>query len=107
MEHFDYQVIEDNGGGLYLFVFDDNRIVFGLQNLEYLSSGDFMAMLEEIENGADAHTLARWDGHVTDPSGTYALMSGTESIATYINGKRVVHPDRMGRAGALAFGVEL
>ena len=110
MSKFDYQVIEDNGGGLHLFIWHGGKIRWGCSNLEYLDSADFAATLDYIERpGATLKELRTWDSQYQDPAASYTDLTaseyGWESIAIYENSKRTVHPERMGRAGQLAFGL--
>jgi hypothetical protein len=108
---FEYQVIEDNAGGLHLFVWHANTLRFGCYNLEHISHDDFMATLTYIETpGATLKELARWDSQYDDVQAAYdyttANALGYESIAVYEDGQRTIHPDRMGRAGQTAFGID-
>jgi len=63
-----FEVYEDNGGGLYLFVFDDDdEIVFAHEGYEYVPGQlrmDIIALLE----GKDTDD---WDGHNQDLADNY------------------------------------
>ena len=97
-----YEVIEDNGGGLMLYVFADDG------NVEYAhgyeGSGCLLHDIEAIENGADpAHD---WDGNEEDPQAYY------DSITSFEHGWKVVadneglYPEKMGNSARLEFGID-
>ena len=111
MSKLEYQIIEDNAGGLHAFVWHAGKIRWGCGNLEYLSHADFEDTLTVIEQPQTTlRELQRWDSLYTDPQGVYDMLTtdafGWRSIAVYGNGVRVQHTDRMGAAGKRAFGVD-
>ncbi len=79
-----YQIIEDNGGNLYLFVFDPaDNVVGGIENLEYAQPGEY----NEVKNGLASDPLQEiggWDGHMDDPQATY------DKLTSYQYGWQVV-----------------
>lgn len=103
-----YQVIEDNGGGLYLFVFGGRgRIVYASSGHEYrpgsLASDDIPA----LEDGDDTST---WEGGEDNPKAAYDTLTsceyGWEIVAEGgVGRQRKLYPGRMGRAAQLEFGV--
>lgn len=101
------EVIEDNGGGLYLVVLDDETPVAVFENFEYLSPKDVMDSINGIINGDD---YSRWDGAVDEPVDFYNELTGREfgwQIVAQWDGKEFeTYPDCMGAAAQLAFGVD-
>ncbi len=101
-----YKVIEDNGGGLHLYVFSGRRCVWAHTGYEYNSDG-LLEDLKALESGVDP--CGDWDGGEEDPQAAYdATVSyeyGWEVVAEGGKGKRKLHKARMGRAAQLAFGV--
>ena len=97
-----YEVIEDNGGGLTLVVFDTDG------NVEYLHSGyeysvgalqaDIASLVED-----DAST---WDGNDEYPQVTYDDMTSDEYGWKIIADNDGIYPDEMGIAGCKEFGIE-
>lgn len=101
-----YQVIEDNGGGLHLYVFSGRHCVWAYTGYEY-SPGSLLESLESLENGDDPRR--DWDGGVDDPQGTYdnttSYKHGWELVAEGGKGRRKLYKGRMGRAAQTEFGV--
>lgn len=104
-----YEVIEDNGGGLTLFVFDGNNVArHAFPNLEYLSHDDFMSGLDQLEAEWD---ISDWEGDFNDPHGLYMQITGYnhgwEVVADcQRDNERDIYPDCMGFAAMEAFGIE-
>jgi hypothetical protein len=74
-----------------------------------LSAADFAATLTAIENDKNGTSL--WDDSVyEDAAAAHEKLTsyefGWKSIAIFEDGKRTIHPDRMGRAGQNAFGID-
>lgn len=112
-----YKVIEDNGGGLHLYVFSGRRCVWAHTGYEYNSDG-LLEDLKALEAGANplgghndgyADPNGEWNGGYDDPQAVYdATISyeyGWEVVAEGSKGKRKLHKARMGRAAQLAFAV--
>jgi hypothetical protein len=109
MSKHDWQVIEDNGGGLHLFVFHagENVPVYGTCNMEYLSSEDFASTIERIEApDFDLSETQDWSSNYDDPQTAYSDLTASEfgwnSIAVFEDGERRLHRERMGEAGKRA-----
>jgi hypothetical protein len=105
---YDYTVIEDNGGGLHLFLFRpgcDNPCD-GFTGFEY-NPGSLVESLDALDNGDDATT---WEGHMDDPQAQWDYIHsfefGYQVICSAEDGKRTTKPDKMGRAGQIEFEVE-
>ncbi|MGB4952277.1 MAG: hypothetical protein WBO55_16770 [Rhizobiaceae bacterium] len=101
-----YKVIENNGGGMSLYVFSGRKCVWSHTGYEY-SPGNLIADLDSLEAGADPRR--DWDGGVDDPQGDYdQIMSydhGWELVAEGGKGRRELHKARMGRAAQIEFGI--
>lgn len=118
MKYYEAQVIEDNGGGLYLFIFGRGGICSG--NVIYATSGYEnrpgsslyeSALLEDIEvllAGCDDPRI-EWDGCDPDPKKLYASFRegepGWEIVAEIRAHNFVTYPKRMGVAAQLALKV--
>lgn len=101
-----YQVIEDNGGGLHLFVFRGHRVAYASSGHEYRPSSLVNDDLPALEDGDDTST---WEGNVDNPQAAYDELTsyehGWEIVAEGSVGRRKIYPGRMGRAAQLEFGV--
>lgn len=99
-----YQVIEDNGGGLHLFIFDQNdKVIRGISNLEYLSHEDFMACINDLDNGSDG---SDWEGQYGDPQAIYDEFNSSDFGSEVVGNESRTWPERMGRAAQIAYGVD-
>ncbi len=101
-----YKVIEDNGGGLHLYVFSGRNCVWAHTEYEY-SPGSLTADMSSLEAG---HVAMRgWDGGVDDPQKTYddttSYEYGWEVVAEGGKGRRKLHKAKMGRAAQIEFGI--
>lgn len=98
-----YQVIEDNGGGLRLFVFRASKVIYEHSGYE-TTQGQLKADVQALEAGEDPAT---WEGCEANPQADYdnlmAYQYGYKIVAS--NGK--IFPERMGRAAAREFGVDI
>jgi hypothetical protein len=98
-------VIEDNGGGLHLFVFRGKKIVFAHSGYEYIP-GNLTQDLSVLDDGGDT---SDWEGCSDDPQGDWDNLTGSEFgwsiVASGNNGKRKLHKAKMGRAAQIEFGV--
>ncbi len=99
-----YEVIEDNGGGLHLFVFDNDNPEFYIAGFEY-SPGSLTASLDSLDGGATLDDIELWDGLVDDPQSHYggliAHEYGWELVARNAGEGRELFPDAMGRAAEI------
>lgn len=101
-----YEVIEDNAGGLHLFVFgSDSAIVYAADNWE-TSPGALRESLEELRRTGTTEGwdgMDRWDELGITPEESYAKlqhwidegMGGAQLIAD----QHGTYPNRMGEAG--------
>ena len=108
MQTYDYTVLEDNGGGLHLFLFHpgSDTPVTGFTDFEY-TPGSLIESLDALDAGDDAST---WDGRMGDVAGMWQAYLDSEFGYAVIcygeNGQRTVKPEKMGRAGQIEFGTE-
>jgi hypothetical protein len=105
-----YEVIEDNAGGLHLFVFRGGEIVYAACGWER-SPGVLRESLEELRRTGTAEGwegMDYWDGMDTTPEESYATLHGwvDEGMggAHIIADQDGIYPDRMGAAGKREFG---
>lgn len=104
---YEYSVIEDNGGGLHLFLFepDTETPVKGFTGFEY-APGSLATSLDSLDEGDDAHN---WDGAMDDVLEQWQYVQGNVGYQVICHGDgktRKLWPDHMGRAGQIEFGVE-
>ena len=105
-----YEVIEDNAGGLHLFVFRGGEIVYAACGWEH-SPGVLRESLEELRRTGTAEGwegMDYWEGMDTTPEESYATLHGwvDEGMggAHIIADQDGIYPDRMGAAGKREFG---
>ncbi|MGC9189865.1 MAG: hypothetical protein ACP5GG_04025 [Conexivisphaera sp.] len=110
MASTEYQVIEDNAGGLALYVFgeggiDGGVVVFAHTSYEY-HKGQLSADLDNLDAGGD---VSLWDGNEEDPQALYddldKFESGWQKVAEGFGGKRYLYPELMGLAARFEFGL--
>ena len=101
-----YQVIEDNGGGLHLFVWRGHAVVYASHGHEYRFGSLVNDDLPALEAGDDTAT---WESNSDNPQADYDTLTsyeyGWQIVAEGNTGRRKLHPARMGRAAQLEFGV--
>ena len=101
------QVIEDNGGGLHLYVFDaQGHMVYAHSGYEYEGNN----LTDDIEKLISSDSVDGWDGCDENPQEGYDRLTqnefGYEIVADIENGKCVLYPEHMGVAAKLAFSVK-
>jgi hypothetical protein len=93
-----YQVIEDNGGGMYLFFFNKRgRVILGLENIEHVEPGDL--------RGISLKEAKTWDSKLAKPQKHYDSIASFEFGCQIVADQDGVYPDRMGRAAQIAFEI--
>ena len=100
-----FEVIEDNGGGLSLFIFDSKgRVEYAHTGYEHVQ-GQLSADLADLAEGGNP--VVEWEGCEEDPQGVY------DSITSYRGGgwevvadNNGIYPNLMGSAAALEFGID-
>lgn len=100
-----YKVIEDNGGGLALYVFWGRTVIYSHSGYEY-NPGQLTQDLDELDRGTE---IKDWEGCDEKPQENYNQTTnheyGWEIVASGGNGKRALHKSRMGNAAMIEFGV--
>ncbi len=104
-----FTYIEDNGGGLHLFVMKNGKVVDGITNLEYAGAGEWNDVKNDMMK--DAVTAVRtWEGHMKDhsidPKAFYAECMASEYGCKTVADNDGIYPSNMGRAAERYFGVE-
>ena len=104
---YQYQYIEDNGGGLHLFVLDeDNQVVLGITNLEYAPAGEWYKVKDSLNRAAYAEA-SQWSGQMQeydiDPTAAYQEFINDEHSSKVVAQDGMVYPDRMGVAAQKYF----
>ena len=83
---------------MYLYFFEGNRVILGLENIEYVQPGDLGNITFDEASG--------WDSQLDNPQEHYDNLTSFEfgwQIVADLDG---VYPDRMGRAAEMVFGIE-
>lgn len=101
-----YEVIEDNGGGLHLVVFDGNGdVTFYASGYEHMLD-NLRADIDALRKGDDT------DGWDTNGMSREEMRDAYKNLVSFEHGWNVVadedgvFPMRMGTAARLAFGIE-
>lgn len=99
-----YQVIEDNGGGLTLAVFNENGHVEYLHNgYEYGASGRLLEDLENLKNGDNP--VIDWEGNEEDQQSIYDNITSFKYGWEIVADNNGVYPHNMGNAACMEFGI--
>ena len=99
------KVIEDNTGGLSLYVLNhqDGKCIFAHYDYEF-TPGQLADDLEALQRD---DSVDHWDGHNQDMADEWSSLEidgiGRELVAELADGKLYTYPNRMGRAARLAF----
>lgn len=99
------KIIEDNGGGISLYVMDvDDKCIYAHGGYEYTLGTlirDLRALIEDDSiadwEGNEEEMVAEWEDLEIDPR-------HRKIIASVADGKLTTYPDRMGAAGRAEFG---
>ena len=102
-----YQIIEDNGGGLHLAVFDEHdQCIYYASGLEYQDPTDVQDNLAALRAGDDPRD--GWEVNLPDgytPQQLYDELTSYEYGWEIIADESATYPERMGAAGQRAFGL--
>lgn len=107
-----FQVIEDNGGGLYLLIFNEDReIIYMSTNFEY-NRGELTKSLVEImgEKSSEIKTIiSHWetsyDENSWDIQEEYEKLTQDKIGCFTIVDNLGIYPALMGNAGAIEFKI--
>lgn len=93
-----YQVIEDNAGGMYLFFFQNDKVILGIENIEFVTVGDLdNVTLDEAKT---------WDSQLDNPQEDYDNITSYDFGYNVVADQNGIYPDKMGRAAQIVFGIE-
>jgi hypothetical protein len=102
---YTYKVVEDNGGGLSLYVFDGAKVIFAHTAYEY-SPGHLVLDIDALDSGSDT---SDWEGCEDDPQASWDSVTsqeyGWQIVANGGGGKHRLHKAVMGAAAQLEFAV--
>lgn len=99
-----YSVIEDNGGGLTMFVFDESgACVWGGGGYEH-RKGSCRENIASLEAGDNPVT--GWDDGMDDPQAEWDNVQETEYGYKLVADQDGIYPENMGRAAQIEFDVE-
>ena len=98
MTKLNWQVIEDDGGGLHLAVFDGDKAIYFSSGQEI--HGTLQDDLAALRGGDDTSS---WEQQTDDPQAAYDELTSYESGWLVIADQDGVYLDRMGAAGKGAF----
>lgn len=99
-----FYVIEDNGGGIILVIFDDNesdKVSYLHTGYEYIL-GQLTNDLTELSNGSDPST---WDGCEENSQEIYDNITSFEYGWEVIADNDGIYPEAMGAAGRKEFEI--
>ena len=102
-----YQVIEDNGGGLHLAVFDGDECIYCASGYEYIP-GNLQEDITALQNGADP-LQDNWEFYLPDG---YTVQQLYDELTSCEYGWEIIadefdtYPWRMGSVGRAAFGLD-
>lgn len=94
-----YRVVEDNAGGMYLFLFgNNNEVMLAFENIEFVEPGDLdNIVLSEIEG---------WDSQLENPQKVYGDLLSNRFGWSIVADQDGVYADNMGRAAQRVYGIE-
>ena len=108
MEHY-AKVVEDNAGGLTLYVMrsSDKRCVYAHTGYEYNSEPG--RIKEDMESLIADDSISGWEGNEEELVAEWEELDLNpvyrQIIAAISYGKLILHPEHMGAAGEREFGV--
>jgi hypothetical protein len=105
-----YEYIEDNGGGLHLFIFDKKgNVVAGITNLEHAEAGEYKSVVRSLKRDPLAE-VRRWEGHMAeqgiDPAKFYGEILQHKFGYDTVADSNGTYPQAMGAAAQRYFGID-
>jgi len=102
------KVIEDNGGGLSIYVMDENeKCIYAHSGYEYNSEPG--RLVDDLKSLADSDSVSDWEGSEEELVAGWKDLDidgiGREVVADLSNGKLSLYPAVMGAAAMREFGV--
>lgn len=99
----DYLVAEDNAGGLFLFITDDNDITLhAYTGFEY-EPGSLMNAIHDLQNDSEAYEL--WENDILGLHGKDAWEYCRNSGINAISWKGIMRVDKMGVSAVREFSL--
>jgi hypothetical protein len=100
-----FEVIEDNGGGITLFVFDDSgKVEYAHTGYEY-HVGQLTDDLKALAKGSNP--AEDWDGAEEDPQRMYDQMISYKYGWKIVADNDGIYPEEMDEAAMLEFKVDI
>lgn len=102
-----YQVLEDNGGGLHLAVFNGDECIWFASSYEFIPD-NLQADIKALQNGANP-LQDDWETYLPED---YTPQKLYDEFTSHKHGWRIIadesniYPNRMGVAGRKAFGLD-
>lgn len=99
------KVIEDNGGGLSLYILDSdtNRCIFAHSGYEHRPG----CLTQDLETLQKDDSVGGWEGNDREMAAEWATLGidgvGRELVAEVADGKMYIYPEDMGYAARLEF----
>lgn len=98
-----FQAVEDNGSGLYLFVFDDDgNITWGHADYGY-NPGELINDIQLIKDGADPEN--EWESNMEDPKMVYEFILSHGEAYGVVADNDGIYPEKMGAEAMYEFGI--
>lgn len=101
---FQYEVIEDNAGGLYLAVFNKGNVIYMHTEYEF-NPGQLSEDIKALKRGDNP--IIDWEGNVENPQKLYEEITSNVNTYKIVRDNNGVYPNNMGAAARLEFGVNL
>ena len=98
-----FQAIENNGNGLYLFVFDgDGNVTWGYEGYEY-NPGELINDIQLIKDGADPEN--EWESNMEDPEKVYGFILSHAEAYEVVADNDGIYSEKMGIEAMYEFGI--
>lgn len=103
-----YKVVEDDGGGLTLYVFGpDETVIYSYARYENCQ-GQLLRDLDALDAEVD---ITQWEECEANPQESWDRWKNHEHgwnvVASGKDGQRTLYPDKMGNAAQSEFGLRL
>jgi len=97
-----FEIIEDNGGGLYIVTFREGVVVSAVGGLEYGDAGEWVGVRDALL-GDPVTEVDGWDGQVDNPQQWYDSVIAKSRVVCDSYG---VYANAMGASARRYFGVD-
>ena len=103
MSNCNYLVAEDNAGGLFLFITDNNDITLhAYTGFEY-EPGSLVNAIHDLQNDSEAYEL--WENDILELQGSDAWKYCNNNGMSIIKWKGVTRVDKMGSSSIIEFSL--